>query len=79
MKEISKVRLGVLKEIKNLRKFLDAMERSVKERDEKAINQSYMFLAHLCYHMDRGCLTPESIALDIELSIAINEKNIQGL
>lgn len=75
MKEISKMRLGVLKEIKNLRKFLDAMERSVKERDEKAVHQSYMFLAHLCYHMDRGCLTPESIALDIELSMEINKNH----
>lgn len=71
MKDINKMRLGVLRELKNVRKFFDNMERSAKTRNPEAIQKAYMFLVHLAYHMDKGCLTPESIALDVELSKAL--------
>ena len=71
MKDINKMRLGVLRELKNVHKFFDNMERSVKKRNPEAIQKAYMFLAHLVHHMDKGCLTPESIALDVELSKAL--------
>jgi hypothetical protein len=71
MKEINKMRLGVLRELKNVHKFFDNMERSVKTRNPEAIQRAYMFLVHLVHHMDKGCLTPESIALDVELSKAL--------
>jgi hypothetical protein len=73
MKDIAKMRLGVLRELKNVHKFLDSMERSVKSRNPDAVQKAYMFLTHLVYHMDRGCLTPESIALDLELCIALQD------
>ncbi len=69
------MRLGVLRELKNVHKFFDRMESSVKSRNPDAINKAYMFLTHLVYHMDKGCLTPENIALDVELTIAIQEMN----
>lgn len=67
------MRLGVLKEIKNMRIFLDNMERTVKNRNPEAIQKAYMFLVHLVYHMDKGCLTPMNIALDVEIGKALNE------
>jgi hypothetical protein len=73
MKEISKMRLGVLKELKNIHKFFDRMEETVKSRNPEAIQRAYMFMVHLVYHMDKGCLTPESIALDVEIGKALNE------
>jgi hypothetical protein len=71
MKDINKMRLGVLRELKNVHKFFNRMEQSVKNRNPEAIQKSYMFLVHLVHHMDKGCLTPESIALDVELSKAL--------
>lgn len=73
MKELARMRLGVLKEIKNMRIFLDNMERTVKNRNPEAIQKAYMFLVHLVYHMDKGCLTPMNIALDVEIGKALNE------
>jgi hypothetical protein len=73
MKDINKMRLGVLRELKNVHKFFDNMERSVKTRNPEAIQKAYMFLVHLVHHMDKGCLTPESIALDVELSKALQD------
>lgn len=67
------MRLGVLKEIKNMRIFLDNMERTVKNRNPEAIQKAYIFLVHLVYHMDKGCLTPMNIALDVEIGKALNE------
>lgn len=75
MKELAKMRLGVLRELKNLQRFISAMERSVKERDPDGIQQAYMFLVHLTYEMEHGTLTPESIALDLDLSCASREHN----
>lgn len=73
MKDINKMRLGVLRELKNMRKFLDNIERSVKTRNPDAIQKAYMFLVHLVREMDSGLLTPESVALDVELA-----KELQG-
>lgn len=75
MKDIAKMRLGVLRELKHVHKFFDNMERSIKTRNPEAIQKSYMFLAHLVHHMDKGCLTPENIALDVELAIAIRSQD----
>jgi hypothetical protein len=68
MNELSRMRLGVLREIKNLRRFIDNMEKSVKSRNPEAIQRAYMFLVHLVREMDDGFLTPDSIALDVELA-----------
>ncbi len=73
MKDLNKMRLGVLREIKTLRQFIDNMERSVKSRNPVAIQRCYMFLVHLVYEMDSGSLTPMSVALDVELSKAFNQ------
>lgn len=74
MKELSKMRTCVLRELKNVHKFLDNMERSVKTRNPLAIQRAYIFLSHLVYDMDKGKLTPESIALDMELALAVQEE-----
>ncbi len=73
MKELSRMRQSVLRELKNIHKFFDRMEQTVKSRNPEAIQKAYMFLVHLVYHMDKGCLTPESIALDVEIGKALNE------
>ena len=73
MKDINKMRLGVLREIKNVHKFLDHMERSVKSRNPEAIQRAYLFLIHLVREMNEGCLTPDSVALDVELAQLLNE------
>lgn len=75
MNDLSKMRLGVLRELKNVRRFLDMMERSVKARNPVAIQRAYIFLCHLVEDMDKGKLTPESIALDVELSLAFQDLN----
>lgn len=67
MNELSRMRLGVLRELKNVRRFLDNMEKSVKSRNPEAIQRAYMFLVHMAREMDTGILTPDSIALDVEL------------
>ena len=77
MKDINKMRLGVLRELKNVHKLLDNMERSVKTRNHEAIQRSYMFLVHLVREMDEGCLTPDNIALDVELAQLLREDNEQ--
>lgn len=74
MKEINRMRLGVLRELKNVRIFLDQMEKSVKNRNPEAIQKAYVFLIHLVYQMDNGFLTPDSIALDLELSRALQRE-----
>ncbi len=68
MNDLNKMRLGVLRELKNVHKFLDNMERSVKTRNPQAIQKAYMFLVHLVREMNEGCLTPDSIGLDVELA-----------
>jgi hypothetical protein len=73
MNDLNKMRLGVLREIKNIHKFFDNMERSVKNRNPEAIQRAYMFLVHLVREMDSGILTPDNIALDVQLAIALQE------
>jgi len=75
MKDINKMRLGVLRELKNVHKFLDNMERSVKTRNPEAIQKAYMFLVHLVREMDQGCLTPDSVALDVELAKLLGDNS----
>ena len=74
MNDLNKMRLGVLRELKNMHKFLDNMERSVKTRNPEAIQRAYMFLVHLVREMNEGCLTPDSIALDVALAQELQEK-----
>ncbi len=74
MKDINKMRLGVLRELKNVRIFFDRMESSVKSRNPESIQRAYMFLVHLVREMNEGCLTPDNVALDVELA-----RELQGL
>lgn len=74
MKDINKMRLGVLRELKNVRIFFDRMEQSVKSRNPEAVQRAYMFLVHLVREMNDGCLTPDSVALDVELARALQEE-----
>ena len=74
MNDINKMRLSVLRELKNVHRFLDNMERSVKNRNPQAIQKAYMFLVHLVREMDEGCLTPNSIALDVEIAQQLAEE-----
>jgi hypothetical protein len=73
MKEIRKMRQGVLRELKNVRIFFDNMERSVKNGNPEATQRAYIFLVHLVREMDTGILTPNSIAIDVELCRALQE------
>ena len=73
MKDLARMRLGVLRELKNVKKFIESMERSVKSRNPEAIQKAYMFLMHLVRLMDEGCLTPNNIALDLELARVFQE------
>jgi hypothetical protein len=69
MKDIAKMRLGVLRELKEIRKFFDMMEKGVKSRDEIRVQRAYFFIKTLVYHMDKGDLTPLSIELYEALTI----------
>ncbi len=73
MKDIAKMRLGVLREIKNVHRFFDNMERSVKTKNPEAIQRAYMFLKTLVIHMNDGELTPENVALNLDLERAFME------
>jgi hypothetical protein len=63
MKEVSKMRLGVLRELKQIIKFFKDMENGVKSRDNSKIYPAYIYLTNLAYHMNEGDLTPLSIEL----------------
>lgn len=75
MKEISKMRLGVLRELKNVHKFFDNMERRVKSREPESVQKAYMFLQTLVVMMDVGELSPDNVALNLELARALQEEN----
>jgi hypothetical protein len=62
------MRLGLLREFKNLRKFFDSMEAGVKSRDPAKIYPAYAFMQTLVRHMNEGDLTPISIELHQELT-----------
>jgi hypothetical protein len=79
MNDINKMRLGVLRELKNVHKFLDNMERNVKTRNPEAVQIAYMFLVHLVREMNEGCLTPNSIALDVELAQLLGKNQGNGI
>ncbi len=70
MKDIAKMRLGVLRELKNIKHFFNMMEAGVKTRDPARIYPAYLFLENLCYHMNEGDLTPLSIELKREILYA---------
>jgi len=78
MSDLIKMRRGVLKELKNVHKFLDNMERSVRANNPQAIQRAYMFLVHLVREMDEGILTPSNIALDVQLAQEIQSLNSAG-
>jgi hypothetical protein len=63
MNELSKMRLGVLRELKQIIKFFESMEKGVKSRDPGKIYPAYIYLSTLAYHMNKGDLTPLSIEL----------------
>lgn len=71
MNDLNKMRLGVLRELKNIHRFIDNMERSVKARNPIAIQKAYTFLKALTYHMDEGDLTPDNINYNLELTKAL--------
>jgi len=75
VKEISRMRLGVLRELKNVRKFFDNMERRVKSREPESIQKAYMFLQTLVVMMDIGELSPDQVALNLELQRVLEEQN----
>lgn len=74
MNNLSRMRLGVLRELKQMRRFLDHMERGVKQRDPEATQKAYLFLKTMVYHMDEGDLTPLAINLHKELLLAQQEE-----
>jgi hypothetical protein len=61
------MRLSVLKNIKDMHKFLDYLEAGVKTRKADRIYPAYMFLKTLVYHMNEGDLTPDALDLAQEL------------
>ncbi|CAB4127210.1 hypothetical protein UFOVP260_5 [uncultured Caudovirales phage] len=73
MKDINKMRLGVLRELKNVHKFFDNMERSVKTRNPEAIQKAYIFLVHMVREMNEGILNPDNIALDVAIGQALHD------
>lgn len=77
MLELMKMRKGVLKELKNVHRFLDNIEKSVRANNPRAIQRAYMLLVHLVREMEDGVLAPNSIALDVELAQALRDKNDQ--
>jgi hypothetical protein len=67
MKEINKMRLGVLKELKKIIRFFEEMEKGVKSRDPSKIYPAYIFIRAFAYQMNKGELSPLSIELHQEL------------
>ncbi len=65
------MRLAVIRELKQVRRFLDAMESTVKNRNPLAIQKAYIFLQHIIIEMDKGVLCPTSIDLDLSLAHAL--------
>lgn len=63
----TKIKLSVVQNLKDVHRFLDMLEKSVKERRPGALLKAYSFLRCLVYHMNEGDLTPDSIELIQEL------------
>lgn len=66
---------GILRELKNLHKFIDKMERSVRTGRDAHVYPAYVFLKTLCYHMNEGDLSPDSINLHHELLRSFKGEN----
>ena len=64
-----------MRELKNVHKFFNNMERSVKSRDPEAIQRVYMFLQTMVILMNIGELSPDQVALNLELQRALEEQN----
>lgn len=77
MTDLNKMRTGVLRELKNVRRFFDNIESSVRSRNPVAIQKAYMLLVHLVREMDDGMLTPNNIALDVALAQEFNGANYE--
>jgi hypothetical protein len=75
MKDLAKMRLDILKEIKHIKIFFEKMEEGVKSRDPNKIYPAYVFLSNLVYHMNEGDLTPLSVELKQELLHSEYNKN----
>jgi hypothetical protein len=74
MKDIARMRLGVLRELKYVRQMIDTMERNVKGRNPEAIERSYIWLQTLVVQMNDGELSPKGVALNLELARALHEE-----
>lgn len=74
MKEISKMRLGVLRELKNVRRVIDMMEQKTKSRDPEAVQRAYMWLKTLVVIMDIGELSQKQVAINLDLARALQEE-----
>ena len=77
LKDIHKMRLALLREFKNMRKFIDSMEQGVKSRDPARIYPAYIFMKTLVRHMNEGDLTPLSVELHQELAHSFHEDQNQ--
>jgi len=73
MKDVNRARLQIIKELKDIHRFFDTMERNVKTREPHKVWKAYHFLQTLVYHMDKGDLTPESIELHQALRESYDE------
>lgn len=74
MNTLNQMRLGVLREIKNVRKLLDNIERSVKTKNPESIQRGYVFLVNLAQEMNEGVLSPNNLKLDLELSKLLQDE-----
>lgn len=61
MDSLTQMRLAVLREIKNVRRFFDMMEQNVKARKPDHVMRAYTFLTILVQHMEDGDLTPFNV------------------
>ncbi len=75
MKDIARMRLGVLRELKVVRQMIDRMEKNVKGRNPEAIERSYIWLQTLVVQMNDGELSPNGVALNLELARALHGGN----
>lgn len=73
MKEIAKMRLGVLRELKNVRRFINDMEQKTKNRDPEVVQTAYIWLKTLVVMMDIGELSPKKVALNLDIERALRE------
>ena len=74
MKDLAKMRINVLRELKNVRWLLDKMEKNIKGRNPEAIERSYIWLQTLCVQMNEGELSPKGVTLNLELARALHNE-----